>query len=75
MEAVYLWSAVIEGTLFLGQFALSLIGSGDTDVDTPDIDLDAPDVDSGGGREFDTPDVNTTAEDLWFVGMFSLRAM
>ena len=67
METIYLWSAAIAGSLFLGQFALSLIGGADTDLDGVPDDIDLP--------EANAPSDGATAAEMWFVGMFSLRAI
>lgn len=67
METVFLWSASIAGSLFLGQFALSLIGGADTDLDGIPDDIDLP--------EADAPSDGASASEMWFVGMFSLRAI
>ena len=84
MDTLFTWCAVVGGIVFLGQFALSLLGHGDASVEGPDIDLGGPDID------FDAPDVDVAdidldgsdaavghspAADMWFVGMFGLRAI
>lgn len=69
METIFLWSAALAGSLFLGQFALSLIGGADTDLDGIPDDIDLPEADAPA-----VPDGATVAE-MWFVGMFSLRAI
>lgn len=84
METVFTWCAVVGGIVFLGQFALNLLGHGDAAIDAPDLDLDGPDIDFG-GPDVDVPDVevdggttevgDVSAGDVWFVGMFSLRAI
>ena len=75
MDTLFNWCAVIGGIVFLGQFALSLIGGADTGIDTPDleIDVDVPDLDVGDGADTGVGDVHVS--EVWFVGMFSLRAI
>ncbi|MBI1310106.1 hypothetical protein GC176_02275 [bacterium] len=77
MDTFFTWCAVIGGIVFLGQFALGLLGHGHASTDAPALDLGTPDVDiphldvdSG-----DTAIGHSPAADVWFVGMFSLRAV
>ena len=73
MDTLFNWCAVVGGIVFLGQFALSLLGGADTEIDTPDIDVDVPDIDVGDGADTGVGDV--AVSEVWFVGMFSLRAI
>jgi len=74
MESFFTACAVIGGIVFLGQFALNLLGAGDSDVDgLPDVDVADAEVpiDIDGGTTIE----HSAGEDLRFVGMFSLRAI
>jgi hypothetical protein len=86
MDTFFTWCAVVGGIVFLGQFALSLLGQGHAIVDAPDLDLDldGPDLDLGSPdgdvTHFDLDGGDMTighapGADVWFVGMFSLRAI
>lgn len=77
MDTFFTWCAVIGGIVFLGQFALSLIGHGDASADGPELDLGVPDADIA-DLDLDSGDTaigHSPAADMWFVGMFSLRAI
>ena len=84
MDTLFTWCAVVGGIVFLGQFALSLFGQGDASAEGPDLDFGGPDVDFD-APDVDVPDIDldsgdtsvghSPAADMWFVGMFSLRAI
>ena len=76
MFTLYLFCAVIAGSLFLLQFAMLLIGfggeGGDFDVDLPDAgDVDFDISDAG---DFDTEGVHDHGS-TWLFGIISLRTM
>jgi hypothetical protein len=84
MDTFFTWCAVVGGIVFLGQFALSLLGHGHAIADAPDLDLDSPDIEFGSPDgdvphfDLDSGDMtigHAPAADVWFVGMFSVRAI
>ncbi len=65
MDALFQWCAIIGATIFFGQFALSLLTTFESGLHVPHGEVDAV------AHDFDSPAHN----DLWFVGMFSIRAI
>lgn len=91
MESLFLWCAVIGGSIFALQFVMLLIGlEGGHDLDVAAPDLDVPDVDvpavdgvddvshvslKDAGLDHDYHPDITAHSDGWFVGIVTFRSL
>lgn len=82
MQFIFLLCAVVGGTIFVLQFALSLLGIGGDDIDLPgdvDLDIDLPDGDEVAGHGsthlFGILSLRTVAAALAFFGLGGLWMM
>ena len=75
MTTIYLFTALIGGTVLVCQFVLTLIGLGDTGFDLADDVPDSADVDLAEAGDFEGGGDDASHGSTWLFGVISFRTL